>query len=117
MYETIDSRFSKSFGIDNDLCLPHRSISFWSLTALAVIDLLEVHRHFTHARLELIIAVTVLVPAIVAILYRAKVKVHELSKTTEPLPDANTLCSISRFVSILAGAALWACFAAMFFLL
>ncbi len=116
MYETLDSRLAKSFGIDNDLCFPHRSWSFLSLSVVSVIDLLEVHRHFSRARLGLCFTVGVLVVTTMVRLYFARIKIHALAQAGDSAHQLDSLRSVSRSMAMLTGAALWACMAAMFFL-
>ena len=110
----LDSRLSNSFGIDNDLCLPHRSFSFWSLVIVAIVDFAEIYHHYTSSRLTLYLTLSLFVVAAMISLYQARVKIHGLSVSQGAAPLSVQLRSLSRLVNVLSGAVLWACFSVMY---
>ena len=36
---SLDSRISRMYGVDNDLCIPYYSVSYWAIVAMFTVDI------------------------------------------------------------------------------
>lgn len=94
---SVDTYISKQLGVDNHLCAPQRSISFWGLLVILTIDLLQCWRHASGHSLEMSLFAVVPVGAILLFIhYRIRLLSFLPSlRTGDDLSDIRTLSSIA----------------------
>jgi hypothetical protein len=104
-----DSSMSRAYGVDNDLCVPHRSISYWALLVTGAITLLQLRRHAT-VNTGAAFLLLVIDAASLLLFTALRVKVSKLNVTLSDENQIVALRSISSCATRLTGAALFACF-------
>ena len=111
MAQSLDSVISNRLGIDNLLCPPLRSVSWWGLVVIVAVTIAEAIRHASAANHDTFVLAALSI-LILACYYLFRTRVARLMKLLSVDSDGpvTTLRSVSAAGLTIAGVALWACF-------
>ena len=115
MYTTLDSKTAKLYGVDNELCRPYKSTSFWALMLVYALDILQFIRHIT-GNYYLFITLAIIASAAVILLVLIQIQIHALARKTDIADSLNRLRVVSIMARSVVGATLMACLTTVYFL-
>jgi hypothetical protein len=101
MHYSLDNALSNKLGIDNHLCHPLRSVSWWGLVATDMIIVALAWRHHSHQTFD-VVALTVVNVAMLCMYFWLRTVVHQLA-TGLTAEQANKLRGIATVSLSIAG--------------